>query len=184
MKTNMRLNKNYPDAQELANIFLTSPENAPESEEYKFIEPGYAETLNSIYNLESNKKIGKNWSGFAYSRYSTLAKNVSNFFGLKSQIANSYNQETGQFNKNKIDINFKGDTNLFRALGNATILEPRIDDKGYFHGILFDKYDFDLKYYDYYKDVFTTSAVILFWNIQHNHPNKNFYILAPIQFKW
>ena len=184
IQKNIDLNSDYSDAKEFANIFLVSPENTPESEEYKFIKPGYAETLNLKYNLKKEKKIDKNWSGFVYSRYSSLAKNVSNFSGLKSQLAAFYNEETGQFKTDKIDINFKEDRNLFRALGHATVLEPQIDDKGYFHGILFDKYDFKLNYKDTYDDAFITAANNYFWLLQQLSLNKNFYILAPIYFKW
>ena len=186
MKTNNWLNKNNPDAQELANIFLASPRRAPESEEYKYIPPSSSCILNSKYNLQGNKKIDNFWSGFAYSKYSTLAKNVSNYADLKNQLVKHYNSNTGQFDADKIDVNFDNDKNLHLALGHATILEPAIDEKGYFHGILFDKYDFELMSSDkeIYKSLFTILANNLFWGIQQRHPYKNFYILAPVTFKW
>ena len=184
MRTNINLNNNNPDAQELANIFLASPKNAPESEEYKYIPPSSSCILNSRYNLKGNKKIDNFWSGFAYSKYSTLAKNVSNYSYLKNQLVEHYNSSTGKFDKDKIEVNFDNDLNLHRALGHATILEPTIDRNGYFHGILFDKYDFDLKYKDMYNDIFTTAANDYFWILQETHRNKNFYILAPVTFKW
>ncbi len=121
MKTNNWLNKNNPDAKELANIFLASPKNAPESEEYKYIPPSSSCILNSRYNLKGNKKIDNFWSGFAYSKYSTLAKNVSNYSYLKNQLVEHYNSSTGKFDKYKIEVNFDNDLNLHRALGHATI---------------------------------------------------------------
>lgn len=185
MNINMWLNRNYPDAQELANIFLANPDSAPESEEYKFIKQGYAEVLNAKYNLTgTNKEINKNWSGFAYSRYSTLSKNVSNFSELKSQIEKQYDESTGQFKTDKIDIDFESNKNLHLALGHSTILEPKIDKNGYFHGILFDKYDFDLDYTSIYENPFLTAANNHFWRLQQIYHIKNFYILAPIRFKW
>ncbi len=180
MLLNEILNKNNPDAQELANIFLASPRRAPESEEYKYIPPSSSCILNSKYNLKGNKKINKFWSGFAYSKYSTLAKNVSSYADLKNQLVKHYNSNTGLFDTDKIDVNFDNDKNLHLALGHATILEPAIDEKGYFHGILFDKYDFDLEY----EDSYGTLKVNYFWLLQELHKNKNFYILAPITFKW
>lgn len=184
MQKNMSLNANYPDAQELANIFLVSPERAPESEEYKYIPPSSSCILNSKYNLKGNKKIDKFWSGFAYSKYSTLANNVSSYADLKNQLVKYYNSNTGKFDTDKIDVNFDNDKNLHLALGHATILEPTIDENGYFHGILFDKYDFDLHYKDMYKDAFNTLANDYFWLLQEVYRNKNFYILAPVKFKW
>ena len=72
IEANNRLNKDYPDAREMANIFLSKPNRAPQSEEYKYISPGYAQTLNEKYGLDgTNKKIGEDWSGIVYSKYST-----------------------------------------------------------------------------------------------------------------
>ena len=184
MRTNMLLNRNNPDAQELANIFLGDPYKAPYSEEYKHLPAGSGKVLNSKYNLTKTNKEIKNYSeGFAYSRYSTLAKNVSNYADLRNQIKIYYNETTGKFNKDKIDVNFNLDQNLHRALGHATILEPTIKN-GYFHGILFDIYDFDIEYYDYYNSAFITAANDYFWHLQEKYPYKVFYILAPVIFKW
>ncbi len=70
MRTNMLLNRNNPDAQELANIFLGDPYKAPYSEEYKHLPAGSGKVLNSKYNLTKTNKEIKNYSeGFAYSRY-------------------------------------------------------------------------------------------------------------------
>jgi hypothetical protein len=65
----------------------------------------------------------------------------------------------------------------------VTILEPTIKN-GYFHGILFDIYDFDIEYYDYYNSAFITAANDYFWHLQEKYPYKVFYILAPVTFKW
>jgi len=184
MRTNMLLNRNNPDAQELANIFLGDPYKAPYSEEYKHLTAGFGKVLNSKYNLTKTNKEIKNYSdGFAYSRYSTLAKNVSNYADLRNQIKKHYNEETNSFDINKIDVNFDLDQNLHCALGHATILEPSIKN-GYFQGILFDIYDFDIGYYDYYNSAFITVANNYFWHLQEKYPYKIFYILAPVSFKW
>ena len=65
----------------------------------------------------------------------------------------------------------------------ATVLEPYIDSQGYFHGILFDKYDFDLLYKMAYKNPVTYIINDIFFIIQIAR-GHNFYILAPIIFKW
>ncbi|MBR6098154.1 hypothetical protein IKP85_00230 [bacterium] len=173
-----------PDAQELANLFLGDPQKAPYSEEYRHLPAGSGRILNSKYNFTKTNKEIKNYSdGYAYSRYSTLAKNVSKYADLRNQIKKHYDEKAGSFDTNKIDVNFYLDENLHRALGHATILDPTIEN-GYFHGILFDKYDFDLKYSDYYSNAFLTIANNYFWRLQSKYPYKEFYILAPVTFKW
>ena len=184
IQKNMKENANYPDAQELASIFLVRPKNAPKSQEYIHIEPGYAETINQKYNLtaKSEKKIPANWSGIAYSEDSTLSQNVSNSSELQNDIRKQYDITNNCFKKDKIDITFSNDQNLKRALGHATVLEPRIDENGYFHGILFDKYDFSSDY-DYISNPFLATANNYFYLLQKTL-DRNFYVLTPITFKW
>ena len=102
--------KNNPDAKGLANIFLGNPKNAPYSEEYKYLPAKSGEILNSKYNLyKTNKEINKNWSGFAYSKYSTLAKNVSSYADLKNQLLKRYDETTNKFDSNILEVNFDKD---------------------------------------------------------------------------
>ena len=68
----------------------------------------------------------------------------------------------------------------------ATVLEPYIDSQGYFHGILFDKYDFSwVEFYKSidYDDIIAYIANDYFFIIQLLK-GHNYYILVPILFKW
>ena len=184
VKINEKLNHNYPDAKELANIFLVKPENVPNSDEYKYLEPKYAKTVNEIYGLfNTNKRIDQNWPGFVYSKDSTLSINVSNSIEVQNQIRKQFNDTLNKFKTDKLEISCS-EPNLLLALGHATILKPYIDETGYFHGILFDKYDFDLLYKIAYKSPAVYLANDYFWALQYISGKRNFYILAPVSFKW
>ena len=165
MQENMKYNTNRPNAQELANIFLAKPENSPLSKDYTFIPQGYADIINTNYNLYgTNKEIPKDWSGIVYNKYSSLSKNISNSIEMQNQIRNQFVLHKNNMN-DKLNVEFTQDSNLFLSIGHATILEPHIDSQGYFNGILFDKYDFDLmEYYENLKhnDIFISIANDIF----------------------
>ena len=62
---------------------------------------------------------------------------------MQKQISENYNSAGGKFNSSKLSVNFTDDPNLHLSIGHATIINPKVDNDGYFSGILFDKYDFD-----------------------------------------
>lgn len=187
IKINNLLNKNRPNAQEMANIFLTKPQNIPLSKEYSYIPKGSADIINYKYDLYgTNKVIPGDWEGIVYNKYSSLSKNISNSIEMQNHIRELFNILKTNTLNDKIEVEFSHDSNLHLSIGHATILEPYIDSQGYFHGILFDKYDFDLIEYlknlDY-KTYKTYIANDYFWIIQL-FKGHNYYILVPIIFKW
>ena len=187
IKINNFLNKNRPNAKEMANIFLAKPQNIPLSKEYSYIPKGNANILNYKYKLlGTNKEIPQNWEGIVYNQYSSLSKNISNSTEMQNEIRKQFNIMRADTLNNKLEVDFSQDSNLHLSIGHATVLEPYIDSQGYFHGILFDKYDFDwvefYKSFDYY-DIITYIANDYFRIIQILN-GHNYYILAPIIFKW
>ena len=189
VRENMRQNKDYPQAAEMANLTIVHPENAPASSEYNYISPGFAKHLNIKYNLEGNKNIpdgsgffAKDWPGIAYKKDSSIAKAVSNSLEMQNQIKAQYDVKTGQFSKDKLEVGFSIDPNLHRSLGHATILEPKIDKDGNFTGFLFDKYDFDLQYKDYSNklNIFNDGFAML----QKTRVFQPYYTIIPVKFKW
>lgn len=184
VKINMQENANRPDAQEMANIYLVKPENAPKSNEFSYVKPGLAEVLNAKYNLTGNKKIDSNWPGIAYSENSTLSHNASNSKEMQDQIRKQFNPKTGKFVSDKLEINFTQNSNLHLSVGHGTILNPQIDNDGNFSGLLYDKYDFDPFYYNYYKDFKMTTANNLFYMLGGIKAAQSYYVLTPIKFKW
>ena len=184
IKINNFLNKNRPNAKEMANIFLAKPQNIPLSKEYSYIPKGNANILNYKYKLfGTNKEIPKNWEGIVFNQYSSLSKNVSNSIEMQNEIRAKFNIMKANTLNDKLEVDFSQDSNLHLSIGHATVLEPYIDSQGYFHGILFDKYDFDLLYKMAYKNPVTYIINDIFFIIQIAR-GHNFYILAPIIFKW
>ena len=184
IKINNFLNKNRPNAKEMANIFLAKPQNIPLSKEYSYIPKGNATILNYKYKLfGTNKEIPQNWEGIVFNQYSSLSKNISNSIEMQNKIRAEFNIIKANTLNDKIEVDFSNDSNLHLSIGHATVLEPYIDSQGYFHGILFDKYDFDLLYKMAYKNPVTYIINDIFFIIQIAR-GHNFYILAPIIFKW
>ncbi len=184
IKINNFLNRNRQNTKEMANIFLAKPQNIPLSKEYSYIPKGYANILNYKYKLfGTNKEIPQNWEGIVFNQYSALSKNVSNSIEMQNKIREQFNIMQADTLNNKLEVEFSKDSNLHLSIGHATVLEPYIDSQGYFHGILFDKYDFNNVYLKYYSNLKTTIVNNYFWVIQHE-AGHNYYILAPILFKW
>lgn len=184
---NNYLNKNRPDARELANISLVHPDKVSENNEYKYVKSGFAEMINKTYDLSGNKKIDKDMEGIVFNENSTLSVNVSNSKQLQEQIKKQFNVNSGKFNSDKLEINFTDDANLHLSVGHGTILKPALGKDGYFYGVLYDKYDFTPKYNDYKANV--NDAVIwgannAFALMQSINYAKKYYVLAPIKFKW
>ncbi len=184
IKINNFLNKNRPNTKEMANIFLAKPQNIPLSKEYSYIPKGNANILNSKYKLlGTNKEIPQDWEGIVYNQYSSLSKNISNSIEMQNEIKRQFNIMRVDTLNDKLEVDFSKDSNLHLSIGHATVLEPYIDSDGYFHGILFDKYDFDWLYKMAYKKPFTYIINNYFALIQLLN-GHNYYILAPIIFKW
>ena len=183
---NVLMNNNNPDASFLTNISLFRPETiAPISNTYTYIKPGSAEIFNNKYDLQPIKRIGKDWAGFEFNSNSSLSKNASNSLELQQKVRSMYNKRTGEFTSKNFEVTFSNDENLHRALGTATILEPRIDSEGYFCGTLFDKYDFAPKGKDAYdKNRKSTIANNIFARFQEANISKPYYFTAPVRFKW
>lgn len=175
----------YPIAKELAEVFLLKPENIPKNKYFKYIPRGTADILNEHYNLTKEEVIPKHWPGILFNQTSNVSIEASNSFDLQNAVRNAYNAQIGKFNENKIKITFNNSNpNLFLSLKNSTILDPQIKN-GYFTGVLFDKYDFDWS-----KDLYppyqqrTDWANNIFHAYEKTDKNRNYYILAPIVFKW
>lgn len=184
---NHYVNQDKDDARELADIYLVKPKNAPKSSEYTYMKPGFEKLINNTYALEGNKKIDKSWPGIVYRENSTLSRNASNSKEMQKQIRSQFDSKSGKFKSDKLEIDYTQDANLHLSIGHGTILRPYIDDNGYFHGILFDKYDFDNYYYsdsNYYDNYKITAASNVFSVLGASRLAKSYYLLAPIKFKW
>lgn len=181
---NAKLNENRPNARELMNLFLTDGgvENAPQSDEYFVISNSETPKINKVLGINnSSLQIDNSWSGISYNEDSSFSKNLSNSPQLQEQVKN-YCKRNTLTNKSQILIDLNQDTNLFYSIGHGTILNPAIDAKGYFTGLLFDKYDYALmNNYKENPEATFFNNVTYFLQIKKNI--KNYYTLIPIKFK-
>lgn len=71
---------------------------------------------------------------------------------------------------------------MFYSIGHGTILNPSINEDGYFTGLMFDKYDYDFITND--KNNFKTKFINNSAYILQNYKIiQNYYTLIPIKFK-
>ena len=73
------------------------------------------------------------------------------------------------------------DTNLHYSIGHGTILNPTVDSKGNFKGLLFDKYDFALML-NFLEDSKTVGYNDVAWAIQTLKWGDNYYVFVPVMF--
>ena len=181
---NAKLNEKRPNARELLNLSLINGgiENAPQSDEYFVISNSETPKINKALGINnSSLQIDNSWSGVSYNEDSSFSKNLSNSPQLQEQVKN-YCKRNTLTNKSQILIDLNQDTNLFYSIGHGTILNPAIDEKGYFSGLLFDKYDYDFITND--KNNFKTKFINNSAYILQNYKIiQNYYTLIPIKFK-
>ena len=88
--------------------------------------------------------------GIEFSKNSDFAKRIVADTTFKNTIMKSYDKKTNSFPQ-KIELDFIGNQNLNYSIGHGTFLNAKKTKDGYVEGIVFDKYDYSLHYYKYYK---------------------------------
>ena len=188
-KINNTFNAKHPDARQFMDIALTIPDYVPVGDDYTIIPSALSGMINSNFKLDrlDSLRIPQEWSGLSFNENSSISKNLSESAQLQSFVRNEYKKNN--FNTDKLfGLSLDKDVNLHYSIGHATILNPHIDNDGYFRGILFDKYDYELNW-DYYSNL-TSPGVIgtilnnLAFALQQIQKLGNFYVLIPIKFKW
>lgn len=180
---NAEKNANRPNAREMFNIFLVGPDKAPKSDEYMVIDNQSVRKLNKELDLRaSGVDIDKKWKGVVYNKDSLLSYNLSNSSQLKRQVKDAYNKKGGFSKKDKILIELNEDKNLHYSIGHGTILNPTVDSKGNFKGLLFDKYDFALMM-NFLEDSETVKYNNGAWAIQKvPFIGMDYYVFVPVMF--
>jgi len=187
-RINAEKNANRPNAREMFNLFLVGLDKAPKSDEYMIVDNKTVKNLNKALKMEASEvDIDKNWKGVVYNKDSLLSYNLSNSPQLKRQVIDAYNKKGRFSKKDKIFIELNEDKNLHYSIGHGTILNPTVDSKGNFKGLLFDKYDFA-----FMKNFLEGSETVKYndiaWAIQEfrkiNPKNcSNYYVFVPVMFK-
>lgn len=74
------------------------------------------------------------------------------------------------------------DRNLHYSIGHGTILNPYVDNQGYFNGVLYDIYDFDLM--KDYSNPYLAGVNNIAYSLQKTSQIDKYYVLVPIRYKW
>jgi hypothetical protein len=186
MRVNGKRNYDRPDAKLFMDIALVGPKNVPSTQDYQFISSENNKELNKKYNLTGNKEIPRHYDGFEFSEESPTAKTLNSSEEFKNQILDSKNYDSikGTFKSDKLEIEFKNDTNLQYSFGHMTVLNPKIEN-GYITGTGYDKYNYDAMYGKKFENVSneTKSLNNKARLLQATGKLKNYYVLVPVKVK-
>ena len=173
---NDTMNQDRPDAKKFMDMALAFPDAYSRTPEYMIIPKKFNKAISKHLNVD----IPLDWNGVAFEDNSPTSQNLSNSPQLQQQVVSLY--RNGKFLSDKIPIELNQDKNLHYSVGHGTIINPKVEQNGYFKGILFDLYDYDwIKFHlDNWRTAgINNSAFIL----QQIGLLKNYYILIPIKFK-
>ncbi len=187
---NNHLNKERPEAQLLMDLSIDKFKNISDNNQYMILKPENNVGIMQQYNLNSpGLAIDPKWHGVAFANDSDMSKKLSASPQLQKQVMSSFDSNRNIFKTDKIGIELNQDRNLHFSIGHGTILNPYIDNQGYFNGVLYDIYDFDLLPYNksdllnWYNNNKTELTNNIAYYLQVNNKIDKYYILVPIKFK-
>ena len=179
---NTFLNRNRPEAKQLMNIALYRAEYGkfPPSNDYTVLSKNEQFDVCAKYGFRGGMDID-NMDMLFFNENSSISKELSKSSQLKKQILQHYNYQEHSFGTDSINITLNEDKNLHYSIGHGTILEPQVDNEGYFNGYLYDIYDFDFAKNVDYNDItlYNNGAFAL----QEFGQLRNYYVIIPVRFK-
>ena len=121
--------------------------------------------------------------GIEFTKDSDFSKRISENGDFQQTVKDAIEKNGGKM-PDKIELDFNKNSNLNYSIGHATLLNPKITNDGYIEGVVFDKYDYDLHYYEYYTKypatLYNNGAVKLHdWN-----KLEYYYYFVPVKFKY
>ena len=180
---NNKQNQNRPDAKQMLEIGIYGVDSYQGNSQFKRIKNGSANHYNKKYNLTGNKTIPSDMKGIEFSKNSDFAKRIVADTTFKNTIMKSYDKKTNSFPQ-KIELDFIGNQNLNYSIGHGTFLNAKKTKDGYVEGIVFDKYDYSLHYYKYYKKypatLYNNGAL---W-LHKLNKLEYYYYFIPVRFKY
>ena len=81
-------------------------------------------------------------------------------------------------------IDFVDNQNLNYSIGHGTLLNAKKTNNGYIEGIVFDKYDYEFLYNEYYENYLATiynNGALVLQKIKHLEED---YYFIPVKFKY
>jgi len=121
--------------------------------------------------------------GIEFSKNSDFSKRISENRDFQQTVKDAIDKNGGKL-PDKIELDFSKDSNLNYSIGHGTLLNPHITEDGYIEGVIFDKYDYDLLYKEYYKNYSATVYNNGAWGLQKMNKIEDYYYFVPIRFKY
>ena len=181
IQINNKQNANYKDARELMNISIIGPDNLENTKNFKVLSIDDATTKLSTLGIKGNYDIRT----IEFTKDSSISEAVNNSRELRTQI----NDNIEKIKKGEsIQVEFKDDSNLFRSLHNATLIDCKLQGDT-ISGYLYDKYDFEYQILKQSKDFNIKSVTKL--NVANDFATllqekgtlQNYHIIVPIRIK-
>ncbi len=183
------LNRKRPETRLLMDLSIDKFKTVKDNSQFMVLQPSNNAKIMQQYNLNTpGLAIDPKWYGAAFANDSDMSRKLSTSPQLQKQVRSSFDSNRNVFKTDKIGIELNQDRNLHYSIGHGTILNPYVDNQGYFNGVLYDIYDFDLIDFDFsdwenIKNSKTTAINNIAYGLQKaNHIDK-YYVLVPIKFK-
>ena len=181
-KFNYDKNKNRPEARLLMDLSIDKFKTVKDNSQFIVLQPENNAKIMQQYNLNSpGLAIDPKWHGVAFANDSDMSRKLSTSPQLQKQVRSNFNSNRNVFKTDKIGIELNQDKNLHFSIGHGTILNPYIDNQGYFNGVLYDIYDFDLM--KDYSNPYLARINNFAYGLQKVKFLDKYYVLVPIKFK-
>ena len=179
---NNYLNRKRPEARLLMDLSIDKFKTAKDNSQFIVLQPENNAKIMQQYNLNTpGLAIDPKWHGIAFANDSDMSKKLSTSPQLQKQVRSNFDSNRNVFKTDKIGIELNQDKNLHFSIGHGTILNPYIDNQGYFNGVLYDIYDFDLM--KDYSNPYLARINNFAYGLQKVKFLDKYYVLVPIKFK-
>lgn len=181
-KFNYDKNIERPEARLLIDLSIDKFKTVKDNSQFIVLQPSNNAKITQQYNLNTpGLAIDPKWYGVAFANDSDMSRELSTSPQLQKQVRSSFDSNRNVFKTDKIGIELNQDRNLHYSIGHGTILNPYIDNQGYFNGVLYDIYDFNWTWNIKNLDLFKINNSAYF--LQLVNGLDKYYILVPIRFK-
>ena len=181
-KFNYDKNIERPEARLLMDLSIDKFKTVKDNSQFIVLQPSNNAKITQQYNLNTpGLAIDPKWYGVAFANDSDMSRELSTSPQLQKQVRSSFDSNRNVFKTDKIGIELNQDRNLHYSIGHGTILNPYIDNQGYFNGVLYDIYDFNWTWNIKNLDLFKINNSAYF--LQLVNGLDKYYILVPIRFK-
>ena len=148
---------------------------------YKILNNVDNNAINNYFHLDKDLLIpNNNWRGIVFSSSSKLYKAIINSKDFQIFLRDNDEKIKDQdFDHLSFPFTSENNKDLFGSIHNITVLQPKINQNGDFSAVLYDKYDFDWRYYGFPLQWLAINDIACL--LQQMGEIKNYYILIPIE---